>query len=521
LATVTDARGLTLRYSYDNLGRLVKTTNADGNPLLSNTWDTVQQGQLSKAVKWVDGKEFIDRTDAYDTAGRPTQQTTVVPEIPGLVSAAIAGEYVVETSYNPDGSVKTRTLPAAGQLSPETLSYTYTDAGLSKTLTGKIGTTSASLVQNTYYDELGETAGFMGGTVTGKSVLVTFSREQSTRRVIHTSLGRQVKPGGDQTQEIRWDNAGNMTQILTQPTEGQVDNQCFAYDALRQLTEAWTPAGETCDPATRTQADLAGPAPYWTTWQNDVVGRTSQRIDRTKTTSATTAFSYPGDAVAQPHFITQAVTTGSDGTTATKTYATDAAGNTTSRPGPSGQTQTLEWDQLGDLTKVSENGSQTARMVYAADGTRVIRQEGGKTTLYVGGAEISQTSAGAASAVRYYSLAGLVVALRTGDNPEQTITLVPDFQNTVLHQIDNATGELRTIRQTPSGDSRGQTPDGWVGERGFVGGDKDSTGLTRIGVSYYDPTLGRFITPTPALNPDDPLSWNTYAPVNTTGRVIR
>jgi RHS repeat-associated protein len=516
ITSSTEARGVTLHYSYDHLGRQTTEKDNTGNPIISNTWHTVKKGQLSKAVKWVDGKEFTDRVDAYDSAGRPTSQTTIVPQIPGVVGAGLAGEYQVSTSYNPDGSVKTTTLPAAGQLGAETLTYGYTAKGLPKTLTGKIGTASASLVQNTYYDETGATAGFMAGTVTGKSVLTTISRDSATKLVTYTALSRQVKPGGDQTQQIRWDHAGNLTQILTQPVEGQTDNQCFTYDALRQLTQAWTPAGETCDPATRTQTSLDGPAPYWTSWQHDVIGKTSQKTERTKTTQATTVFSYPGDGqnVAQPHFITQAVTTGT--AASTKTYTTDQAGNTLTRPGPDGQTQTLEWDKTGDLTKISVGQTQAARMVYAADGTRAIRQEGGKTTLYVGGAEISQTGSGTVSAMRYYSLAGLAVAIRTGNNPEQTTTLVPDYQNTVSHQIDNATGELRTTRQTPYGDTRGQTPTGWTGDRGFVGGTKNTTGLTRIGARDYDPQLGKFITVDPIQNLDDPLQWNPYLYANNT-----
>jgi RHS repeat-associated protein len=247
-----------------------------------------------------------------------------------------------------------------------------------------------------------------------------------------------------------------------------------------------------------------------------VIGKTSQRTDRTKTTAATTVFSYPGDGqdVDQPHFVTGTITTSPGVATTTKIYTTDVAGNTITRPGPDGQAQTLEWDKSGDLTKISVGQTQTARMVYAADGARAIRQEAGKTTLYVAGAEISQTGTSTPSAVRYYSLAGLAVAMRTGNNPEQTTTLVPDHQNTASHQVDNATGELRTSLQTPYGDTRGQTPTGWTGDRGFVGGTKNTTGLTRIGARDYDTWLGKFITVDPELNLYDPLSWNAFIYAN-------
>jgi RHS repeat-associated protein len=168
------------------------------------------------------------------------------------------------------------------------------------------------------------------------------------------------------------------------------------------------------------------------------------------------------------------------------------------------------------LVSVSEGNTATARMAYAADGFRVVRREGTKTTLYVAGAEISLADGGTASAVRYYSLAGLAVAMRTGNDPGQTTTLAPDWQNTVRHQIDNATGELRTSLQTPYGGVRGGTPAGWAGERGFVGGVKDATGLTRIGARDYDPVLERFVTVDPELNLFDPLGWNAYLYANNT-----
>jgi RHS repeat-associated protein len=106
--------------------------------------------------------------------------------------------------------------------------------------------------------------------------------------------------------------------------------------------------------------------------------------------------------------------------------------------------------------------------------------------------------------------------MRTGDQPGQTTTLAPDWQNTVRHQIDNQTGELRTSLQTPYGAERGQTPTGWAGERGFVGGTKDATGLTRIGARDYDPLLERFITVDPVQDPDEPLQWNAYLYANNT-----
>ncbi len=41
-----------------------------------------------------------------------------------------------------------------------------------------------------------------------------------------------------------YDPAGNLTQVRDSPAAGSADTQCFTYDYLRRLTEAWTPGAE-------------------------------------------------------------------------------------------------------------------------------------------------------------------------------------------------------------------------------------------------------------------------------------
>jgi YD repeat-containing protein len=90
VTSTTDARGATLRHSSDQLGRLTQTADAAGNPLVKNSYDTVMKGHLASSARQISGQWLASRADAYDGAGRPTQQTTVVPQITGLVGRGVA-----------------------------------------------------------------------------------------------------------------------------------------------------------------------------------------------------------------------------------------------------------------------------------------------------------------------------------------------------------------------------------------------------------------------------------------------
>ncbi|WP_103532757.1 RHS repeat-associated core domain-containing protein [Streptomyces sp. SM11] len=66
-------------------------------------------------------------------------------------------------------------------------------------------------------------------------------------------------------------------------------------------------------------------------------------------------------------------------------------------------------------------------------------------------------------------------------------------------------------KQLPFGASRSTTgSSSWPGDRGFVGGTTDPTGMVHLGAREYDPTLGRFISVDPLLITEDPAQHNPY-----------
>jgi YD repeat-containing protein len=98
--------------------------------------------------------------------------------------------------------------------------------------------------------------------------------------------------------------------------------------------------------------------------------------------------------------------TGADGA---ETFGYNAKGQTTSRQG-----QILTWDRQGHLTQVTGTGGATA-FTYTADGDRLLREDSGGTTLYLGKQEIQVAANGGTPVVtRYFTHGERTVAMHRG-----------------------------------------------------------------------------------------------------------
>lgn len=513
VASTTDARGQGVAYTYDKLGRVIKTTSLDGTTLTTAGYDNLADGTTKPGIeasssRQVGTAQIVATTKSVDSAGRPTAQAVTVPAVTDLIPSQLAGSYTTTTTYHPDGSVKTVQLPAMGGLAAETLTYGYTGRGDDYSLTGSIGGVSSAYVSSTRYRDLGGVSMMTLGSVTGKNAYINYLRDDTTDRLTTIRVDRQGVTDTADIATYSYDDAGNITKLASDLPGTNDDTQCYSYDHQRQLTDAWTPTGGDCSAATRSQAALGGPSPYWTSWTHDTIGRTTERISRTASSQTTADFTYPANGQPKPHFVSGATLTTSSGTTSAS-YTFDEAGNTASRPGSSG-TQQLGWNSEGKLAQVKVDGASTAEMVYDAGGSRILRKQNGTTTLTLGDTELEQNGTGPVKVRRYYSHAGQQVALRTGTTAADVQTLVQDHQGTIRHQINHATGNLATTWTDPFGNERGTAGSGWAGEKAFVGGTKDATGLIHVGAREYDPNLNRFISVDPIQNFDDPLSWNAY-----------
>jgi RHS repeat-associated protein len=535
--TSTDARGTVLTNTYDVLGRKTAEYNTTGNTAPSGanqlagwTFDTLtdaggnvlytSNGDLTSTTRYVStgtgAGAYTSTIDGYDTAGRPTGSTVTIPSSQG----ALAGSYSTTTSYKVDGSISSVAEPALGDVPAETVNYGYDSLGNVATVGG-----AAAIVHATTYTAFGEPTQYNFGPIGGSNAWQTLYYDEPTRRPSGNVVERNIGTSQVDYNNYTYDPAGNLTSA-TEITPGTVapvtSTQCFSYDGLDQLTQAWTdtagaagtPAPSTgqCKNTTPAAANIGGPAPYWQSYGYDMIGNrlntTTHGLNGAADTTNTYTFNKSGQA--QPHTPQTATTTGPAGTS-TAAYTYNPGGDATARPAPDGTTQTLTWNDEDRLASIATDGKTTSYL-YDPAGALLISHDPTGSTLYLPGGQIHADTSGLATGTRFYTQGGTTVAVGTSAgisyqfaDPHGTSTLSMDAADlTVTQRLFDPFGNAR---QTPQS--------AWPDTRGFVNGTIDATdGLTLLGARAYDPATGRFISPDPLLNPADPTHLNAYTYAN-------
>ncbi|RAY14232.1 sugar-binding protein [Actinomadura craniellae] len=537
LVSVTDARYTEgdktkgrVFYAYDPLGRRTHSyaSNAAGEPgaaLTVMTYDALRKGQLdSTTARGIgpDGQphDYTTVVNTYDALNRPTRTTIRIPGAEG----ALAGDYQYETVFNPDGTVKSTGLPAAGGLPAEVLSRSYDALQQPVGLTG-----SSSYVTGTSYTNIGQLRGLVL-SAGGPDIDLGFDYDLPTGRLTHATATREGVAGYTRDATYSYTDSGNITRI-SDVRGGVPDTQCFRYDHQQRLTDAWSQTSGTCPSDPQAVPVIGGPDPYRVTYTYDASGnrKTEHQYGPTGTVSATRTYKYLGDgglhASVKGHMLGAVAQTGTSPITgvlqgdAAEAYEYDAVGNMTKR-GVGGRTQNFTWSPDGEITRIQDTAEGDITFVYGANGDRLIRREASATTLYLPGMELlldkpaQATPQPTPTATRYYSHAGQDVALRTSDG---VTFLVGDHQGTSQLTINaNDLDEISQRRYTPFGQTRGTLTGVWPLEmdKGFVGGTKDTTGLTHLGAREYDPNTGRFISVDPVFDYEDPQQMNGYGYAN-------
>ncbi|MEV4708509.1 RHS repeat-associated core domain-containing protein [Actinoplanes sp. NPDC049316] len=509
LTSTTTSLHTTISTTYDEIGRrtgVYKGAALTGELLSSWTYDQEMLGYVTSASRWIDGAEYATYSTVYDEFYRPHLTTYQVPDHAG---AELAGTYTFGAEYNPDGTVQSLDMSEGGGLGYETVVYKYDP------LERLIGTTGdQAYLTDVDYDSTGEvrqTETLVGG----KKVWSTYEYEEGSKRLARQRLDREMAPVVDVDARYTYDDSGNILRIADNPS-GTRDVQCFTYDYLRRMEKAWTSASTADNPCAGgpSATGVGGVAPYHHEYTFDAVGnrKTEKQYATDGTSLIERSYSYPAPGAAQPHTLDTMTEKTSSGEQLHE-YDYDAAGNTISR-GKAGEGQTLAWDAEGNLESVTDAAGKKTTFLYDVDGSRMLRKEPDQTTLYLPGMEIRlDHKTRATEATRYYGLPGGSSLVRKKDGLHYVVN---DHHGTGTATVD-AAGTITHRRTTPYGEARGPQPvqGAWPTEKGFVGGNQDSTtGLVNIGAREYDTVTGRFISIDPVIDVNDPQQMNGYAYAN-------
>jgi RHS repeat-associated protein len=475
-----DPLGRTLRYGYDDRGNLVWREDGRG-ALVRYTHD--QLGRMT-AVSFPSGESW---QIAYDALGRAT--------------LAMAGDRAWSFAYDGEGRLVRASDNRPGRTSA--VSYEYDPEGRvtgSETLSG---------FRVAYaYDPYGEVSSIRGAHIAVKLKYETkgqlaprlseVERGGLTTQMTYDAVGRLSEiehlhqswaPGDAITYRYTYDAADNVASI-----EGPSRTTSYAYDALDQLVGVNGPGGETVSYA----YDAAG--------------------NRARQQTPAGVVEYTYDAA------NQLLTAG------TQQFAYDANGHLVeARDGA--RARTYAWDYQGRLRAVSERAGDAlpfplsavggdsgedrvlARYTYDLFGRAVRRSDAGaKVDALADGAHVaSETDAEGHELARYVFGPGWDELLfqDAGDESER---LYPfgDQVGTVTGAATSKGDVLYGASYDPWGAPLQRAADSPL--PGFQGRPYDAaTGLYSFRARFYDPELGRFISPDPIQPAGMPRTLNGYA----------
>ncbi|MFE0464911.1 polymorphic toxin-type HINT domain-containing protein, partial [Kitasatospora sp. NPDC058965] len=531
VASATDARGQTLSYTYDALSRRTGeysgTSTTDSSKQLAGwSFDTLLKGYPTASTRYANGGAYTTAVTGYNNANQPTGTTVTIPTGEGK----LAGSYTVGSSYTPNvGMLSGTTYNGDGGLLPETVGYGYNLGGGMVSM----GSDFAPYLDLASYSPVGQVLQSTYG-VLGKQLRTAQTYDDATSRLATNRVSLQTATTNPISAfSYAYDQAGDLTGTSELQSSGGadqvVDTQCFQYDGLKRLTQAWTDtaglssptAGQLahCTSTNPAPATLGGPAPYWTSWQYNLLGDRTQQVqhDLTGNTAKNTVqtLSYPTNGV-QPNTVSSISTTGPAGTT-TLTPHYDATGNTKDRAttGVGAGSQTFTYDEEGRTkavtTAVGVNSPQTTGYLYDADGGLLIQRTPNSAILYLfGGAEQLTLAGGAVTGQRYYHGPDGTVLVRSSNGTVSYQPATP--QGTAQLQVDAKTLTITRRQFDPYGNARGTVPGSWADNHGYLGQPSDATtGLSLLGARQYDPAIGRFLSADPLLEAGDPNQMGGYA----------
>ncbi len=385
---------------------------------------------------------------AYDALGRPSSVTRITDGV----------AYTTQSTYTSLGALATLTYPDG-----ETVTYGYDAGGQVSSVTGAV-----PYVSNLTYTAASQIAQL----TSGNGVVRTHTYSPTTLR-----LSRLVATqGGTLLQDLSYsdyDPVGNLRALVDNRDPN--NTQGFTYDDRDRLLTATGPYGSHSY-AYSSIGNLLSKAGM--TYTYGATGQTCNRL--------------------MPH----AVTSTSDG----KTYTYDCNGNLLA----DGE-RTVTWDADNKPVSITRAGVGATTFAYSGEGARVKKEGAGKAIRYVGDYEDHVTDG---VQVRHIFLGPLRVATRvTGGINAGTYYTHGDHLGS-LNVLTNSSGtEVQRLTYLPFGETHTNAGSVDFYQYRFTDQEQDpETGLYFYQARYYNPVLGRFISPDPLVpEPGNPQSLNRYS----------
>ncbi|MET8827826.1 HYD1 signature containing ADP-ribosyltransferase family protein [Streptomyces sp. NPDC004610] len=369
----------TVHTAYDDLSRPTEQRlgSATGTLLAKTEYDTLigGAGLPTAQTRYTGGQPYTTAVTGYTTDYQPTGQKISIPESVAL-QHDLAPEYAYSFEYSALGRLEAVNLPSVGTLPAEKLVIRYNEDGLPVSTSGLAWYTS-----QTSYSPYGQVLRTVSGENPNR-VWTTNLFDEATGELKQSIVDRQstsdttgVTGNRVNSRTYGYDPAGNVTSIADL-SNSVTDRQCFGYDALGQLTDAWT-APSSCTATGKTHAApkyadgttnvTAANSGYWQSYSYDALGNREKLIQHdpglNAAKDATTTYAYGKTDGTQPHTLTgtSKTYTADSGAQVTKatTLTYDDAGNTATRTADgSEQALTWTWDgQVESVTGFGENGS--------------------------------------------------------------------------------------------------------------------------------------------------------------------
>lgn len=483
MITQTDSRGTVSTLTYDGRDRAVsKTVTPTVGAAVTTTsvFDEVHSGffNIGKLTRQeTSGPNGGARTcHDYDPAGRKVWERWSLPPAAGTACTGSSGEdFAIETRFDVAGRLLGSSYPDGDAVGTPTAPVTYDAAGRLLTVPG--------YVTSFTYDAAGRTlrATYANGVTTD----FTYSTARGWLDRVLTANGATVIEDKTYTR----DPGGRITQARSTIAK---EDWNYGYDTLDRLTTATN-----LDDGTLTQS-----------WTFDNGGNIL---------SATSvgSYVYPSGTAPRPHAATSV---------GGQSISYDAAGNTLSGLGRS-----FVWDGENRPSSITKAGV-TVAFTYGPDGERLAKTKSVSDPGCSGtrdavtltfGADLERdtrwtcTSGTWGSAFEWTKYPHADVKRVGTGSAAKPYFLHRDHLKSVRTVTDGTTGgtaQVSTYR--PYGD-RTQTnvlPTAPEEDKGFIGERHDpETGLLYLHARYYDPVIGRFVSPD-TWDPTKPgVGTNRYA----------